>query len=946
MIFSRQKAKLPGLKRSMYNALLASLVLPCLLFSVASADDTEIFFSLAEGDPSTNPNIVFILDNSGSMSGRVSGTRQTKMAAMQAAMNEIIDSVDNINLGLVNFKVGDPQRGSEMVFPVTPIGDPGVRQAMKNVVNGMRPRTATPLVGALYESTMILTGGNIEETSARYTSPMVGECQNNHIVMLSDGQAWGNNAVNKTENLIGRTCPGRSAFERCGVELAQWLNDTDHVPAFSRDKNITVSTIGFNIRSTFLDRVAAAGGGEYYEASRSSELVNVFNEIITTVKDIDTTFVAPATSINQYNRLTQSNDLYFSLFKPKSSTIWPGNLKRYQLGLSGTEVVIVDAAGDPAVDPATGLFRDDARSFWSDSPDGSEVEAGGAAAELVAADRRIYTHVGAIPAGGVNLDNALAPGSPAANFYLGSLPAVERDLVIRWVRGEDVMDEVPGIERRHMGDILHSSPVTVNYPSGNSLVFVGTNEGFLHAIRRDNGKEEFSFIPQELISNLIEFYTNSGGATSRPYGLDGDITLLHDDNNGDSIVNNGESAYLYVGMRRGGNNYYALDVSNPNSPRLMWKIDGGSGRFARLGQTWSKPIATQIQYNGGAKSVLIFGGGYDTNQDPENNPNGTDSVGNTIYIVDAETGQELWNAYDDVAGVSADMRYSIPSDLRVIDINGDSYADRIYVGDVGGLVWRFDLKPYHQSSDGIAKLAQGGVFADLRLRSGNRNRFFNEPDVALISHEGKRFMSVSIGTGWRSHPLFTGEVDYFYMLRDNSPLATPPSMTPLRLSELTDISNSLSDDRGGEADMQGWRLKLDTTGEKNLSRSITINNQVLFSTYAPIPPSDVCSPPSGRGFVYAVDVVHGDPVLPLNSGGGGTGSLSTRDRKKVLSTESIPPSPSATIADVGGEIRTNVMVGTETPLSSLPFSDLTKRTYWQDRRRGSSTPAACRAGSC
>ena len=295
-----------------------SLIATLLAFSVATADDTEIFFSQAEGDPTTHPNIVFILDNSGSMSGTGAGGTQSKMQDMKDAMHQIIDSTNNINLGLVNFLGWRDNHGSRMAYPVTPIDTPGARQAMKDAVDAMGPDFNTPLVGALYESAMVLRGGNIEETAATYTNPMIGECQNNHIVKLSDGQPWQNTAVPKTQALIGRSCvnPGGSFSSRsgmCGVELAQWLNDTDHAPHLTRDKNITVSTIGFNIRSTFLSDVASAGGGDYYEANRADELVEVFNEIITTVKDIDTTFVAPATSISQFNRLTQSNDLFFGL---------------------------------------------------------------------------------------------------------------------------------------------------------------------------------------------------------------------------------------------------------------------------------------------------------------------------------------------------------------------------------------------------------------------------------------------------------------------------------------------------------------------------------------------------------------------------------------------------------------------------------------------------------
>lgn len=931
---------------------LTSLVMTLSLASISLADDTDIFFSQAEGDPSTHPNIVFVLDNSGSMAGRIPSTSQKKLDAMKEAMNNIIDSVEDIHLGLAKFQPNDPEYGTTQIHPVTWIEAPGARDSLKSAVNSIGHRTVTPLVGALYEAAMILRGGNIQETAATYTSPMVGECQNSHIVVLSDGQAWQNKAVAKTQSLIGGTCPnsGYRGYETCGVELAQWLNTTDHVPSIPREKNISVSTIGFNISSSFLERVANAGGGQYYEASRADELESVFSEIVTEVKELDTTFVAPASSINQFNRLAQSNDLYFSMFKPQSRATWPGNLKKYQLGYDGSNIIITDANGNQAVDPVTGQFLDSARSFWSGITDGKEVQLGGAAGELISGDRLIYTHVGSLPSNGsgVDLTNLFTPGSTASDLYLQPLPADEREKVVRWVRGEDVDDEYPGLERRHMGDVLHSNPVSVHYP-GRSLVYVGTNEGFLHAIRQGDGKEHFSFIPQELIPNLINFYTNQGGVRNRPYGLDGEISFYHDDTNGDSIVNQNETALLFIGMRRGGNDYYALDVSNPDRPRLKWRIDGGVGDYARLGQTWSRPIPTKIFFSGAERLVLIFGGGYSTEQDPENyDPNRADSVGNSVFIADANNGELIWSAYDDVPGVSAHMKYSIPSDLRVIDINGDDFADRIYVGDLGGNVWRFDIKAYHQSGGYSGNLVQGGRLASF-LNRGSRSRFYNEPDVALGSQNGKRFMSVSIGSGWRANPLSTEGRDWFYMIRDSNPLTTPSSWNdPIRANDLENVTGSLSTDASRQSSPDkagGWMLMLNNAaGEKNLSRSITINNQVLFTTFAPIAATDICSAPSGQAFVYALSTKNGDPVLPLSSG---SSNLSTADRSKVLATQSIPPGPTAAIADVGGGIRTSVMVGGETPLNDLPFSDLTQRTYWQDNRRGNLTPAECRAaGGC
>jgi len=96
---------------------------------------------------------------------------------------------------------------------------------------------------------------------------------------------------------------------------------------------------------------------------------------------------------------------------------------------------------------------------------------------------------------------------------------------------------------------------------------------------------------------------------------------------------------------------------------------------------------------------LIFGAGYDTNQDDDpaldTRPRRADISGRGIFVVDVETGERLWSVSPE-PGLSnhtqlSDMLYSIPSDIRVIDANLDGNADQMYVGDMGGQVWRFDF---------------------------------------------------------------------------------------------------------------------------------------------------------------------------------------------------------------------------------------------------------------
>jgi len=143
-----------------------------------------------------------------------------------------------------------------------------------------------------------------------------------------------------------------------------------------------------------------------------------------------------------------------------------------------------------------------------------------------------------------------------------------------------------------------------------------------------------------------------------------------------------------------------------------------------------------------------------------------------IYIVDAHTGELVYSLGKPGSGATQDdftaMKYSIPSDVRVLDIDGNGFGDALFVGDLGGQLWRFDFHLYHSAGDG--DLVQGGVLASLSGAESDlsqNRRFFYEPDVALVRDNGERFLSIAIGSGWRSHPLNTKVKDRFYVLRSN-----------------------------------------------------------------------------------------------------------------------------------------------------------------------------------
>jgi type IV pilus assembly protein PilY1 len=153
--------------------------------------------------------------------------------------------------------------------------------------------------------------------------------------------------------------------------------------------------------------------------------------------------------------------------------------------------------------------------------------------------------------------------------------------------------------------------------SNGIVVFYGGNDGMLHAVRGAKsgsgaGNEIWSFIPDEFLGKLkrlrdntttIQYATTDMSVLPTPqrkdYGFDGPITFYQK-------VGASPRAIIYAGMRRGGRALYAFDVTDPTSPKLLWK-KSATGTLAALGQTWSEARVARI--NGYSDPVIVMGGG-------------------------------------------------------------------------------------------------------------------------------------------------------------------------------------------------------------------------------------------------------------------------------------------------------------------------------------------------
>ena len=860
-----------------------------------------------------------------------------KIDIMKAVTRNLMNAIEDVNVGLMRFT---GSAGGRVLHAISPINTD--RTAVLNKINGLTDGGATPLAEALYESALYWRGldadygdlplddttglptGDIDpkafvgEAPGTYQSPAMPVCTRNFNVLLTDGVPV-NDADDQAKvpllpsyGSLGRTtCNGTEADGRCLDDIAEYLSKVDISASTTGPQVVTTHTIGFDIDLPILKTAAEVSGGDYYLAENVETLTTVLMRIIESIVDKGLSFSAPAVAVNTFNRTQNINDLYISTFLPDAKVHWPGNLKKYTI----SNGVIKDAKPDDAVDTETGFFKKTARSIWTDVTveDGTDTTLGGAANKLpIPDDRNVYTNNGTL-SDLTATNNAITPSNLMAfsesDFGLTGAtdePSVED--VIRWARGQDIMDDDDDGEtvdaRNVMGDPLHSQPAAVVYGGDEDdpevVVFTATNDGYFHAIDGDTGVELWSFIPKKFLPDLPELMLN-GNSTYKHYGIDGDIVPVVADLNDNGIIDGSDFVYVIFGLRRGGTEYYALDVTDKNSPELMW-----TANYPEFGQSWSKPVVARVDmvHSGlnDQKAVVIIGEGYDTVHDTAAFPNNADNAGAGISMLDLMTGERLWRAGRTDADLElADMTRSIPSEIRVVDFSGDGFVDRMYAVDVGGQVWRFDVFRGKEPDDTEDPLVTGGVIARFggeRVASAgttDTRRFYSAPDVSIFTDPvlNRRFLAIGVGSGYRAHPLDISATDAYYSLRD------PDLFAKLNQDAYDDYLEAVDGDMAevsGEIntvvadDQRGWKFTF-PVDQMMLSSSATFNNSVFFLGYEPnILSAASCQVAPGKNYLYRVNVANGDPVA--NNLDTMTEGESNAARTTALKQGGIAPTPS------------------------------------------------------
>jgi len=421
---------------------------------------------------------------------------------------------------------------------------------------------------------------------------------------------------------------------------------------------------------------------------------------------------------------------------------------------------------------------------------------------------------------------------------------------------------------------------------------------------------------------------------------------------------------LVGGLREGGRSYYALDVTDPDAavfPAYLWEFPcddcgnavnpgsatgitalGGRSPADLLAQTWSDPVITRVrvavegQTGGHDRWVALVGGGYDVCGDPNTSAywqqaggercdaSDPDSLrGRGIFMIDITTGELLaakaYSPSDATSGGAQigydEMKYAFASQPAVFDIDFDGYADVIYIGDLGGQMWKWVVgdigdDPINNSTSDRS-LAQPDWDFDLFFEgepegsagAGDHFQSFFFPPTATL--KGRKLILV-FGAGERADP-DAGSIDavtddhldtdnnHLYVVKDVDPrlVVGTPSATPTRgESDLVPIG--LVDDGtktcSDVANASGYFLTA-RDREKFVTNSVIFLGSVITGSFLPSDPSAATCDTSGDSFLYNFDLACGTGEYQSNAG-------TEDDKRRKAIGGGLPTRPRVSVGDL------------------------------------------------
>jgi len=802
-----------------------------------------------------------------------------RMNVARDVASDLVTTTANMRFGVSRFNF---QQGGSIV------ANCGAAQAtLTTQINALTANSWTPLGESLYEITRYFRGlSSHYNTGVSYTSPIQYRCQKNFTIVITDGLptydgSYPNNDPDDPSRLLpnwdGIANDGTGAespTERAAMyldDIAKFAWDIDmrktgndlagksfSDPAFSR-QNMYTYTVGFAVADPLLEDAARYGNGLYFTANNADQLKERLKAALT---DIQSKLGSSSSAATSGGSIQTGSMIYQARM---NSEDWSGQLLAFAINTDPTSL-------DYGKTLKTGS-----------GPEGSQWDAGARINPENWNSRTIITN----RANGVPFRWASFTNAEKSSFFNST------ENLLEYLRGRAV--STYRTRNSALGDIVNSAPQYVGAPSAlypsaletvsyaafketnknrTPMVYVGANDGMLHAFNANTGNETLAYIPGSVLGRL-KHLSESSYKENHKFYVDGTPTIA------DAFVNNQWRTMLVGGLNRGGQGIYALDITNPSSfsestasSIFSWEFTDANDND--LGFTYSRPAIVKLQ-NG--TWAAIFGNGYN-NTVADGNASATGNA--ALYIVNLHTGALIKKISTGTGTAQDPTGAGRPNGLATVtpvDIDGDYKIDYIYAGDLFGNMWKFDLNNTNTNQWGLDyKLFQ--ACSSNSCTASNRQSITTRPTV--IRHPSSGGQLVLFGTGKYLEPTdnnsTTGVTQSFYAIWDNNASQGKPvsraslqqqsilaeqavtftSSNGTPKSETIRVTSNNGVDWGTK---NGWYINLLSPngfqGERQVTDSLVRNGQLIFTTM--IPSSNATDPcaPSGKSWLMELNAYTG-----------------------------------------------------------------------------------------
>lgn len=774
------------------------------------------------------------------------------------------------------------------------------------------------------------------------------------------------------------------------------------------DGNLKWKTAGSNSEETIDDlwHAAVNGDGRYFSAKQTSELIDQLRQAISLIKVTTGSGAAAATST--LNPVSGDNFAYVASY---TSGLWIGNLEKRSIDTitgeistaalrcvedvvpetscaapsiiqpdgSGGYVCVTAGVTDPAscaqplvgtecrepvVPSCFGELKNQASRTIYFNRAGSGTIAPLDFNDFTAAQASHY-----VPA---DLKARLTQGTSLSSAQEANLSGPN---IINYIKGDKTYEKASPLPDNQvfrtrsavLGDLIDSKPSFIGKPTFNygdsgyqdfktaqasrlGTVYVGSNDGMLHAFDSDTLEERWAFVPSVVIPNLWKL-ADTNYSAKHNYFVNGDLTIsdICVATDCSTATASDWKTILVAGLDGGGRGYYALDITDPLNPEVLWEFDPSSAKIsinkgdANLGYTFGNPVVTKR--DGDNKWVVLFTSGY--NNIPDNydtfydsaastafdpDPYDTDKFFNSgdgkgyLYVVNAATGEKLNTITTGVGSQSA------PSGLAKITAFADNaeinnITKYVYGGDLNGSIWRFNI---NSATNSMIE------FAQLKDAIGVAQPITTPPELGEVNNKTVVF----VGTGKYLEVTDLDAANFktqsLYAIKDvavdgTTGVATPnPRVATNGFIKQTIVPNpdpAKSDERiSGTASAvnfatgPGWYIDFPDSGERqNVASQLVLGTLLVPTT---VPTASACQP-AGYGWFNYLDYRTGLSVIPPSG---------------VVSQRTSAPSVGFNVVYVAGKPKvSNVLSDNPNPtlVEGIPFAGSPtgfqlKRSIWRE----------------